>query len=150
MILSGAFFKYYQASEYIDWGTVREFRNWQRKHFTIFCDFDGCLVDNGSKFGLKGWRTKAIKKNIESLNSLSKNNNIYLIITTSRPYSELFYVKKILNKNNIKYNNIIMNLPHGRRILVNDFSNTNPYPSALAINIERNSQELSNIFSNIV
>ena len=43
-----------------------------------------------------------------------------------------------------------MNLPHGRRILVNDFSNTNPYPSALAINIERNSQELSNIFSNIV
>ena len=150
MILSGAFFKYYQASEYIDWGTVREFRNWQRKHFTIFCDFDGCLVDNGSKFGLKGWRTKAIKKNIESLNSLSKNNNIYLIITTSRPYSELFYVKKILNKNNIKYNNIIMNLPHGRRILVNDFSNTNPYPSALAIKIERNSQELSNIFSNIV
>ena len=84
------------------------------------------------------------------MNSLSKNNNIYLIITTSRPYSELFYVKKILNKNNIKYNNIIMNLPHGRRILVNDFSNTNPYPSALAINIERNSQELSNIFSNIV
>jgi hypothetical protein len=150
MILNGAFFKYYQASEYIDWGTVREFRNWQRKHFTIFCDFDGCLVENGSKFALKGWKTIAIKQNIKSLNKLSKNNNICLIITTSRPHSELSYVKKLLKENNIKYNNIMMNLPHGRRILINDFSNTNPFPSALAINVERNSQELSNIFSNIV
>lgn len=150
MILNRVFFKHYQASEYIDWGTVREFKNWQRKHFTIFCDFDGCLVENGSKFALKGWKTTAIKQNIKSLKNLSKNNNICLIITTSRPHSELSYVKKLLKENNIKYRNIIMNLPHGRRILVNDFSNTNPYPSAIAINIERDSLELGNIFNNIV
>ena len=55
MILNQHIFKYKEVSDYIDWGTVREFRNFQRKYISLFCDFDGCLVINGSKFGKQGY-----------------------------------------------------------------------------------------------
>jgi hypothetical protein len=35
-----------------------------------------------------------------------------------------------------------MNCNHGRRFLVNDHAPSNPYPSAVAISIERNSAKL--------
>jgi len=38
---------------------------------------------------------------------------------------------------------LIMDLPHSQRILINDFAPTNPFPSAVAISIPRNSASLS-------
>lgn len=150
MLLSGINFQYVKTSKYADWGTIKDFRIWQSKFITIFCDFDGCLVENGSKFKKNGWNTKLINKNIESLKLLQKKAFVKLIITTSRPSSEVQRIRKILKSNNIIFHSIISDLPHSKRILINDFSITNPYPSAISINIERNSSELSNIFSNLI
>ena len=149
MLLNGNQFKYKKADHYIDWGTLREFRNWQRKSVT-FCDFDGCLVINGSKFGKKGWKTEPISENLNSLKKIHQIYNLKLIIVTSRPKSELKYIKKILAKFDLAKADIITDLPHGRRIIINDFSNTNPYPSASSINVIRNSKELSEILSNLI
>jgi hypothetical protein len=149
MLFSGINFKYVKASEYSDWGTLKDFRIWQSKYLTIFCDFDGCLVENGSKF-TNGWKTPLIEKNISSLKKLQTTNYVKLIITTSRPSSELKKIKRILKNNNVEFHKIITDLPHSKRILINDFSSTNPYPSAVSINIERNSRELSNIFLNLM
>ena len=150
MLLNGSQFKYNKAFEYIDWGTLREFRNWQRKSITLFCDFDGCLVINGSKFGKKGYKTLPISENLNSLNKINQTYNLKLIIVTSRPKSELTFIKRILTKYNLKNIDIITDLPHGRRILINDFASTNPYPSASSINVIRNSKDLSNIFINLI
>jgi hypothetical protein len=150
MLLNGIQFKYKKANHYIDWGTLREFRNWQRKSVTLFCDFDGCLVLNGSKFGKKGWTTQPIDENLNSLKKIYQSFNLKLIIVTSRPKSQLKYIKKILTKFNLVKADIITDLPHGRRVLINDFSNTNPYPSASSINVIRNSKELSSILSNLI
>lgn len=149
MILSGVDFRYKRVKNYIDWGTIREFREYQKKTLTIFCDFDGCLVENGSKFGKKGWKTKILIKNIKKLRNLQRKKNITLIITTSRPSSQVNYIKRILKYNKIHYCKIIADLPHSKRMLINDFSDTNPYPSAIAINIDRNSDNLGNYLSNI-
>jgi len=150
MLLNGIQFKYKKANHYIDWGTLREFRNWQRKSVTLFCDFDGCLVLNGSKFGKKGWTTQPIAENLNSLKKIHQSYNLKLIIVTSRPKSQLKFIKKILTKFNLTKADIITDLPHGRRVLINDFSNTNPYPSASSINVIRNSKELSSILSNLI
>ena len=150
MLLGGSQFKYKKATNYISWGTLREFRNWQRKSVTLFCDFDGCLVVNGSKFGKKGWKTLPIKENLNSLYKLYTSNNLKLIIVTSRPHSELEFIRGILEKFNLKNVDVITDLPHGRRILINDFSNSNPYPTASSINVIRNSKELSEILKNLI
>ena len=149
MLMKNEMFTHNKAKKYIDWGTLREFRNWQKKYTTIFCDLDGCLLKNSSKFSELGWRTKAIKKNIELLSEISKKGFLKLIITTSRPRSETGYIEHALKKHGIKPNYILTDLFHSKRILVNDFSETNPFPTAIAVNLERDSDQLSSIFKSL-
>tara|TARA_Y200000002_G_C22676435_1_gene662278 strand:+ start:332 stop:1405 length:1074 start_codon:yes stop_codon:yes gene_type:complete len=150
MLLNGNEFKYHNANDYIDWGTLREFRHWQRKSVTLFCDFDGCLVINGSKFGKLGYKTKPISENLNCLKKINQNYNLKLIIVTSRPKSELKFIRSILSKFDLKNIDVITDLPHGKRILINDFSKTNPYPSADSINLIRNGKELSEALSYLI
>lgn len=149
MILNGKNFNYLKGKEYISWGTLEEYRLWQKKTLTIFCDFDGCLVRNGSKIFSKIDKIVPLEKNLVALKELQKTNDVELIITTSRPKDEAQKIKKVLHKYKIKVKKIVTGLKHSRRIIVNDFANTNPYPSSVSINTERNSEELSGIFSNL-
>ena len=150
MILNKIIFRSKEVTNYIDWGTVREFRNWQRKHITLFCDFDGCLVVNGSKFGKNGYKTKPIEQNLISISKILSTGFAELIITTSRPNSQKKNIQGILNKFEIKPKYILTNLLHSKRALINDFSETNPFPSSIAINIERDSSKLSSILINLL
>jgi hypothetical protein len=149
MILNGKNFKYLKGTDYVSWGTVDEYRNWQKKSLTIFCDFDGCLVKNGSSIFRDSQKIIPLEKNLIALKKIQQKNFVELIITTSRPKNELNKIKFLLDRYEIKYREIITGLKHARRILVNDFARTNPYPSSISINIERNSEELSGIFENL-
>jgi len=40
---------------------------------------------------------------------------------------------------------LVMGLPHSQRILINDFAKSNPYPSAAAINMPRNKNDLKEL-----
>ena len=43
------------------------------------------------------------------------------------------------NEDGVLYHQLIMGIYHGTRYLINDYSKTNPYPAAKAINTKRNS-----------
>ena len=150
MLLDNYYFSFIEGSDYIDWGTLREFRNFNKKHYTIFCDFDGCLVENSSKFAKKPWKIKPIIKNIECIQKLQKLIKVELIITTSRSSKEKRKIFNFLKKNNINFKTIITDLLHSKRILINDFANSNPYPSSIAVNISRNNIELSSVLESII
>ena len=149
MILDGKNFKYNKGSDYTSWGTIDEYRLSQKKSITIFCDFDGCLVKNGSSIFKGGHKILPLEKNLLAMKKLQSINDVELIITTSRPKNELNKIKIILSKYKIKYKKIITDLKHARRVLINDFAKTNPYPSSISINTERNSEELSIILENL-
>jgi hypothetical protein len=150
MILDNHSFSYTEANNYIDWGTLREFKNFKNSFYTIFCDFDGCLVKNSSKFEKKPWQLIPIKSNLQCIHNLQRITKIELIITTSRPNSEKIKIIKFLKKHEIKFKEIITDLMHSKRILVNDFAETNPYPSSISVNIPRNDIGLSSILSSIL
>ena len=61
-----------------------------------------------------------------------------LIITTSRPEEFRDTTESQLAAFDIKYQKLVMGLNHSSRILINDYAESNPYPSAKAINIARN------------
>jgi MobA-like NTP transferase domain len=145
MLMSKDNFQISRADRYVDWGTLREYRHYNRSFMTLFCDVDGVLLYNGSKFGKKGWATEPISDNLEAIARMQKSGLLYLIITTSRPESEIEYLSKRLAEFQIIPNRYIMGLPHARRILVNDYSATNPYPTAISVNIERDGKTLSSI-----
>lgn len=144
MILANKIFISKEVDQYIDWGTLREYRHYQKKYVTIFCDVDGVLLQNGSKFGLSGWRTPPLIENILLLKQMKDAGYLYLVITTSRPHSEKLYLEEVLNEYGLYPDDYVMGLPHNARVLINDYSNTNPYPTSIAINLQRNSAELSN------
>ena len=137
LLLNGHNFKTHQATNYDDWGTLREYRHFCRKKITVFCDIDGVLLLNSSKFSKKPWDINLIKDNVKILSNLQKEGRIYLVITTSRPESESKSVIKQLKKLGLSIDQSVWGLPHSKRILINDFSASNPYPTAIAINIER-------------
>lgn len=150
MVLSGAHFRCGNAAAYQDWGTVREYYHYIGSCITLFCDVDGVLLLNGSKFGKQRWETPAIGENLIALADLKRKGLLYLVITSSRPESEINYIKSTLAAHGVVPDRYIMGLPHTRRIIVNDFSPTNPYPSAIAINLERDGVLLSKMLDGIL
>ena len=149
MIMRSSSFKIGYAKNYMDWGTEREYINYMRSFVTIFCDIDGVLLENGSKFGPNKWATKAIQSNVSSLAELQKKGIIHLIVTSSRPEEQENYIRSVLSEYGVVADRYILGLPHGRRMLVNDYSTTNPYPTAIALNLERNSENLKMLINSV-
>lgn len=150
MLIDGEVFKADKADGYKDFGTSKEYFTYMNTFMTIFCDIDGVLLENGSKFGKKKWKTGPLENNIKLLSEYQRKARLYLIITTSRPESEKPYVSKILKKFNLIPDQYVMGLPHTKRYLINDFTNSNPYPSAISININRNSDELEKLLKPVL
>ena len=146
MIMSNEEFVKRSASEYLDWGTLREYRHYCKKHITVFCDVDGVLLKNGSKFAVNGWKTKGLEANLQKIVELQKDGGLFLVLTSSRPESEIDYTISELAKFNVRVDRCLFGLPHTRRYLINDYSATNPYPSAVSINLERDSETLHSLF----
>lgn len=149
MIMGGESFRINLADSYTDWGTLREYRHYTRSFITVFCDVDGVLLYNGSKFAKAGWNTEPIAENLQTIARLQQSGFLYLVITSSRPESEVEYLKGRLAEFGVHPDRYVMGLPHTRRILVNDYSLTNPFPTAMSVNLERDSKLLSSILDSI-
>lgn len=149
MLIDGKKFTTTKAENYVDWGILREYRHYCRSFITVFCDIDGVLLENGSKFIKGGWSTPGIKENIDVLAKLQKENKLFLILTTSRPESEKTYVYKKLKKYGLVPDGFIGGLPHSKRVLINDYSATNQYPTAISLNLKRNSIQLTELIDHL-
>ena len=145
-MLSGNSFKAIKAGGYRDWGTRHDWIKFIGTFKTIFCDIDGVLIQNGSQyFKDKQWGEMApISGNVARLMELFEEGNAYVVLTTSRSDEYRKTTELELRDFGIRYHQLLMGLPHCSRILINDFSFTNPYPSAIAINLSRDSETLEN------
>ena len=145
MLLDGYKFIGEESSEFIDWGTIKSWNDYKSKIFTLFVDLDGTLITNTSHLcqPFIGEGTP-LKENIEVIKEIKNQKGSMIIITTSRPETYRGLTIEELNQNQIPFDLLIMGLPHSQRILINDFSPSNPYPSCSSVNIERNSDNLKN------
>jgi hypothetical protein len=140
MMLTRVVFYAVESRNYQDWGTLTAWNMYCKSFMTIFVDLDGTLVGNSSAFfaPLHG-STGAIEPNVAWLRQRHAAGRTQIIITTSRPESSREVTLRQLEALNIPYDNIIFSLLHCQRVLINDFAPTNPFPSAVAVNLERNS-----------
>jgi hypothetical protein len=143
MILSGHKFNGLAASNFKDWGTIDAWNKYKSQYSCLFVDIDGTLVTNSSvHFPPYVGEGKSLQKNIDYLNHLYSSGKVKIILTTSRPeFMKELTVSELQDKG-ILYDHLITGLPHCKRIIVNDFADSNPYPSCEAINIQRNSDNL--------
>ena len=54
-----------------------------------------------------------------------------------------------MEREGIKYNNIIFGLLHSNRTLINDYGASSPYPTCDAVNIVTNSNELERFLKDL-
>ena len=149
MILSGSIFKGKEVRQYKDWGTYEDWISYVRKYKCMFVDIDGVLFSNTSSHFSNLGMGRPIDENIDMLNKLHSEGKTTIILTTSRSEKTRTLTENELRDKGVKYDRLIMGLPHCQRVIVNDFAQSNPYPSCVAINIERDSGNISKYMENL-
>jgi uncharacterized HAD superfamily protein len=105
---------------------------------TLFIDIDGTLIKH------RGNQTDTILEKPELLPGVIEKLNEWeaqghkIILTTGRKESLRKMTEKELFKFGIFYDQLIMGLPRGERIVINDKKPDNNITTASAIEIERN------------
>jgi hypothetical protein len=151
MLLAGVSFKTRGVSNFHDWGTLAEWRAEQRRHAALFVDLDGTLVKNSSEFFEPFWgSTEAIEGNVRYINKLSATGKVKVYVTTSRKAAYERVTRDQLARIGLVYDGLLMGVPHARRFLINDFTDGNPFPTAVAINLHRNSEELEGMLTSFL
>ena len=143
-------FQALEVQDYVDVGTYSDWLSFTRTSSTLFIDIDGVIVQNQSKYFDPRWGSapSPIQENISFLLKLQASGAQFVFVT-SRPESVRTDTVELLDSVGLKYHALIMGLNHSRRILINDHSTTNPYPSAVAVSLARNSASLDSFFTDL-
>ena len=147
MMGSGSAFDIVETSNFEDWGTHSDWVRFKKKYATLFVELDGVLVlDSGKYFEPKWGSTEALRRNVATINSLYDSGKKEIIIISSRKESCRGITEEQLRKNNIKYHKLLLGLSTGcKRVLVSGFSESTPFPAALAINIKTDDDRLDEL-----
>ena len=103
---------------------------------TFFIDIDGCLVNHKGKLSQQ-FDSEIIENTIDLIDQIEKNSG-KIILTTGRKESMRDATVKMLEKLNIFYDQLIMGLNRGPRILINDLKPNYHNKTAYAFTPERN------------
>ena len=144
-ILNECPFEIQRVQNYVDVGTYEEFISYNKSHPTIFCDLDGTVFYNQSKIFENHYGNKP-KPIVSAVKFLIKkqNNGCKIVFCTARPKAFLKITTESLNELGFENYEILFDLPHSPRIMINDYSLTNPYPTSLSINVPRDDEEYWN------
>lgn len=105
---------------------------------TIFCDIDGTIIQHHKDI-IKNYKNEHIilPNVINSIKQWEKNN-YHIILTTGRKECLRQITETQLHNIGIIYDKLIMGLPNGPRVLINDKKENGIENTAYAINVPRN------------
>jgi hypothetical protein len=126
-----------QVNNFIDVGTADDWFEYNNRP-TYFCDIDGTILK--SKFDYN----EPYEPLVNNVNKLKAElaRGCKIIFCTARHEKYRGTTLTMLNELGFEGCDLIMDVHHTKRVIINDFSNTNPYPSAIAINLNRDSDNL--------
>jgi len=136
MIAQGSIFVEQEVTNFYDLGTAPDWFEYNNRP-TYFCDIDGTILVN--RHPAENW--EPLIDNIRVLLE-EQARDCKLVFTTARSVKFESRTRDMLNDLGFKNYVLIMATNHSRRVLINDFSHSNPYPSAVAINLPRNADNL--------
>jgi hypothetical protein len=134
----------HMVSGLIDVGTLDDWRRHVRPRGSIVSDLDGVVFKNHSRYFAPFWEDEdePIAENVIALRHW-QDQGAQLIFMTARPEVYRDKTERALAAAGLRPHALVMDCHHGRRFLVNDHASSNPYPSAVAVSMERNSASLS-------
>jgi hypothetical protein len=138
MLQKKILFHYLEADDFVDWGTLEDWRREIDRHKTYLFDIDGVMLKNFGRYGEKNWSNtfEPIMENVQVVKRLCDEGH-EIIFMTSRTEEFLGRFRQFLDEQGICCKTIVSGCFHGKRIIVNDFARSNPYPSCEAVTIKR-------------
>lgn len=140
MISQNTIFFEDEVENFIDVGTAEDWFDFNNKP-TYFCDIDGTIIKSKWDYYIE---TEPLWNNVAALLS-KKKSGCKIIFTTSRLEKHRKLTRGILDELGFDDCELIMGVHHTKRILINDYANSNPYPTAVAVNIKRDSEDLGDM-----
>jgi len=128
-----------EVTNFYDLGTSTEWFEYNNRP-TYFCDIDGTILKN--KHPSEPW--EPLNDNVKVLLE-EQSRNCKFVFSTARPKKFESRTKEMLDSLGFINYTLIMEINHCRRVLINDYGPTNPYPSAVAINLPRDSDTLRDV-----
>jgi dTDP-glucose pyrophosphorylase len=140
MISNGRVFTEKEVENFIDVGTADDWFKFNNKP-TYFCDIDGTIIKS------KDFHDDLYEPIQGNVNALLKEQarGCKLMFVTARKKKYEDYTNKILTEMGFVNYVLVMEVNHSRRVLINDYANSNPFPSAVAINLKRDSDNLGDM-----
>jgi hypothetical protein len=137
MISDGKIFVEADVQNFIDVGTAQDWFEYNNKP-TYFCDIDGTIIET-----LQDYYDDytPLRSNIDAIKrEIGRGSKVIFCTARSKEFETI--TRLMLNDLGFKSCELIMNVHHSKRILINDFANTNRFPTASAINLPRDSDTL--------
>lgn len=106
------------------------------KKKTIFCDIDGTIFKYRKFETYESTPAEGIKETIDYLVKWNSEGH-HIVLTTARPEWLREHTKKELSDNSVPYNQLVMGIGRGARILINDREEDDFEDRAIAVNITR-------------
>ena len=140
----GVDFEAIEAEEYEDWGTLEDWHRYINDFKTVFLDLDGVIVENSNWLSESNdWsKFRPITENCNHILDLSRTGKTKIVVTTSRDHNYREDIINFLDSLGLKNYDLITGLPHAKRVVINDFAESLPFPSAIGISIPRNENQL--------
>lgn len=142
MLNNGSIFKKVSVTNYVDVGTAADWHKYNDMP-VLFCDIDGTLVKAQSRYGNNSYDTvpNVLKENVKRIREYH-DKGCQIFFTTARPHTYREQTDKMLRDLGFTNFELITGLHNARRVLINDYNTSNPYPRAEAINIYRDHDNL--------
>jgi hypothetical protein len=142
----GEVFKPHFVSNLIDVGTLEDWRAFIQARRLLLIDIDGVVFRNQSEFFPPYWGdpVEPIAENIARLTELQAAG-AQLVFVTARPEKYRGVTLQALEAHGLAAHALVMGCIHAPRVLINDYADSNPYPSATAVNLPRDSAILRSL-----
>ena len=144
MMRNGIDFKASEILEYEDWGTLRDWLEFVKSYKTLFVEIDGIVNFDSGRLSLnvQSQSINPIIENVAVLLELEKTGRVKIVFTMARSESYIDSVSKELSELGFVKPTIISGIYRAQSMVVNQFTQTNPNPSALAISVQQNTSDL--------
>ena len=142
----GRTFKTAMVRNYVDVGTLEAWHAFREKFTVYVIDLDGVVIKNAGQYSEPLWSDAdtPIIENVEALRHLQKEGAQFVFMT-ARPKKFAEKTEQFLLEHKLEWLSIVYGVNHARRVLINDFAPSNPFPSAVAVNLPRNSPTLESL-----
>lgn len=104
---------------------------------TIFCDIDGCVFKHhGNIAEITNNPYELLPGVVEAFNKWG-HRGYTIVLTTGRPESLRSFTNQQICDAGLNYQHLIMDLPRGPRVVINDAKPERGIETAACVNIER-------------